>query len=181
MRKGCGTVSRELAAAVDLSERRRRFRRNLPRSRTHESAYRAQSVRHPHLVVARERYDRVASAFGIEPRDPFMDIRLIQFALSLPPGQMQMHGWPKAVLRRAMENKIPREVVWRSGKSHVGWAFMSELLKRWGQVPDRGEVDLMEPLIGATLRSGIRTGEKGPAWLKLYILSQWLKWRSKSA
>ena len=181
MRKGNGNVSTEFAATVDLTARRHRFRRQTPMDASHVPAYRARSVAHPHLVAARERYDRVAAAFGIEPRDPFMDIRVIQFALSLPSSQMQDGGWPKTVLRRAMEGRIPAEIAWRRGKSHVGWAFMTKLIAHWGAQPaDASGFKLVEPLVGSKLRSAIASQEKGAGWVKLSILSNWLNRRTKT-
>ena len=49
---------------------------------------RVDTVIHPNLVVARERYDRVASVSAIEPRDPFLDRRLVEFCVSLPGKQL---------------------------------------------------------------------------------------------
>jgi len=182
MRLGRGIVSRELAAAGDLARRRQRFRAHLPTGPSHELAYRVESVRHPHLVAARERYDRVAAAYGVEPRDPFMDIRVIQFALSLPPSQVQAGGWPKIILRRAMKGKIPEAIAWRRGKSHVGWAFMTELLTRWrNQLANQVSVARVLPLIGKRRRSNIGSARNSPGWLKTLILSHWLERRGIGA
>jgi asparagine synthase (glutamine-hydrolysing) len=88
----------------------------------------AQTILHPALTVGRERYDRVASAMAIEPRDPFLDRRVIEFCLALPAEQKQHDGWPKIILRRAMEGLMPDAVRWRTGKQHLGWAFTKALL-----------------------------------------------------
>lgn len=179
MRMGRGSVSQELATAVNLTKRRRRIRHHLPTSLSHERAYRLQSVQHPHLVAARERYDRVASAFGIEPRDPFMDIRVIEFALSLPQSQVQAGGWPKVILRRSMDGKVPSAIAWRRGKSHVGWTFMTELISHWGaQPPAQTTVVPVLPLIGRSYRSILNSAEKNASWLKLFILTRWLDRRA---
>lgn len=175
MRLGRDSVSRRLARSVDLGERRSRFRRYLPRSRPTDTAYRAQSVRHPHLVVARERYDRVAAAFGIEPRDPFMDVRLIKFALSLPSGQLQGDGWPKAVLRRAMAGKIPEEIAWMRGKPHLGWLFTADLIAYCEALPaEQANIAGVMDMIASYQRSKISVGENKGTWLRLVILSSWL-------
>lgn len=83
------------------------------------------------IHVARERYDRVAAYFGIEPRDPFMDRRVSEFCLSLPMDQFQQGGWPKIILRRAMEGMLPDAVRWRRGKQHLGSTFTERLLAQW--------------------------------------------------
>lgn len=86
------------------------------------------------LTVGRERYDRVAAHFGIEPRDPFMDRRVWDFCLSIPMDQFQSDGWPKMLLRRSMTDLVPDRVRWRQGKQHLGWVFTERLLGLW---PDR--------------------------------------------
>lgn len=83
------------------------------------------------ITVARERYDRVAADFGIEPRDPYMDRRVLDLCLSLPMGQFQADGWPKMVQRRAMEGLLPDAVRWRRGKEHLGWMFTQNLCRQW--------------------------------------------------
>jgi asparagine synthase (glutamine-hydrolysing) len=91
---------------------------------------RARSVDHPYLTVGRERYDRVASAVAVEPRDPFLDRRVVGFCLTLPGEQKLREGWPKIVLRRAMADRLPDAVRWRTGKEHLGWAFTSSLIAK---------------------------------------------------
>jgi asparagine synthase (glutamine-hydrolysing) len=96
------------------------------------SLERAQAIEHPYLTVGRERYDRVASAVAVEPRDPFLDLRLVDLCLSLPGEQRLADGWPKVVLRRAMAGRLPEAVRWRRGKEHLGWLFNTALMSRDG-------------------------------------------------
>ncbi|MCP9929789.1 hypothetical protein KBY82_03220 [Cyanobium sp. AMD-g] len=91
------------------------------------SKERAQSIDHPYLTVGRERYDRTASPLGVEPRDPFLDRRLVIFCLSLPGNQKVYRGWPKILLRRSMLGTLPNQVCWRKGKQHLGWSFTQKL------------------------------------------------------
>jgi len=91
---------------------------------------RARAVYHPYLTVARERYDRVAGAIGIEPRDPFLDVRVLSFLVGLPDDQLLVAGWPKAILRRATAGLLPDVVRWRRGKEHLGWAFTAALIEQ---------------------------------------------------
>lgn len=80
-------------------------------------------------LVGRERYNRVASAMGIEPRDPFTDLRLSSFALSLPHDQLRREGYPKWILRSAMEGIVPEAVRWRPGREHLGPQFSAAVLR----------------------------------------------------
>ncbi|QUL37657.1 asparagine synthase-related protein [Erythrobacter sp. JK5] len=90
---------------------------------------RTRRMLHPYISVARERYDRVAAAQAIEPRDPFLDRRVMEFCLALPADQLQRHGWPKFVLRRAMAGLLPDAVARRPGKEHLGWDFTTALMR----------------------------------------------------
>jgi asparagine synthase (glutamine-hydrolysing) len=119
------------AARTRLRERRKGFHRQTAITSDSHRELRARALRHPHLVVGRERYDRVASQLAIEPRDPFMDLRVIRFALSLPLEQLEAGGWPKLILRRAMEGLLPHQVVWRRGKEHLGMKFNEALFEHW--------------------------------------------------
>lgn len=67
----------------------------------------------PHLL----RYeDRNSMAFGIEARVPFLDHRIVEFALGAARPWLIQQGWTKWVLRRAMETRVPDAVIWRSDK-----------------------------------------------------------------
>lgn len=90
---------------------------------------RARALDHPYAVVGHERYGRVASAHAIEPRDPFMDRRVVEFCLGLPGEQRLAGGWPKILLRRAMSGRLPDTVRWRRGKQHLGWSFTRAFLQ----------------------------------------------------
>ena len=172
---GRTSVSRDLARAVNQGERRSRARRHLPTDSPADTAYRAQSIRHPNLAVARERYDRTAASFGVEARDPFMDIRLIQFALSLPSVQLQTGGWPKTVVRRAMTGKVSDKIVWMRGKPHLGWSFTSRLIELWAALPmEQVNAGRVKKMLGNKQRSEARFDHAKGMWLKLAILSDWL-------
>ena len=61
-------------------------------------------------------YDRVAAAHGMEYRHPFLDRRLIELLLAMPPTQRHAIGQVKSkpVLRRAMRRLLPPRVLHRS-------------------------------------------------------------------
>lgn len=51
--------------------------------------------------------DRMASAFGLENRCPFLDRRIIEFAFSLP-AELKINGFEtKVILRRILEKRVP--------------------------------------------------------------------------
>lgn len=60
--------------------------------------------------------DRNSMAHGREVRLPFLNHELVEFIFSLP-SQLKMHdGWTKFILRKAMDKKLPDEIVWRKNK-----------------------------------------------------------------
>ncbi len=113
-----------LADRVEAHYGRGRPGRGLPRRLRELDVGRLDS---PNLPVAFERYDRMAAAFSIEPRRPFLDKRLVEFCFRLPRTQRLGGGWTKVALRRAVEHLLPPEVTWRKGWEHLGAAFLS----RW--------------------------------------------------
>lgn len=64
-----------------------------------------------------------AAAFGLEPRYPFFDRRLVEFCLALPTEQKLSDGWRRIVLRRALAGVLPDAVRWRARKSNLSPAF----------------------------------------------------------
>lgn len=66
------------------------------------------------------------SAMGvpIEVRAPFLDHHVVEFAFSLPVTYLIRDGWLKWILREAVKDLLPREVVWRRQK--MGFPFPIE-------------------------------------------------------
>ncbi len=62
-----------------------------------------------------QRVDRLTMAHSIEGRVPFLDTRMIEFALRIP-SEYCLYGDPpveKWILRRAFEDWLPKEIIWR--------------------------------------------------------------------
>lgn len=62
-----------------------------------------------------QRVDRMTMAHGLEGRVPFLDIEFVEAVLSISPAlKMQSSfGKEKWILRKAFEDKLPYEIVWR--------------------------------------------------------------------
>ena len=122
------TVARSLAAPEliskhDLMGRRQAYRRyNFPEG-LDLPAERASRMTAGYVTVARERYDRIAAAQGIEARDPFCDPRVLQFNLSLPDSQIWRDGHQKFILRSAMAGRLPDTIRWNRICDHHGGDF----------------------------------------------------------
>jgi len=60
--------------------------------------------------------DRASMAHGLEVRSPFLDHTVVEFAQSLPYDYKYKRGVGKYILKKLMEDKLPREIVYRKKK-----------------------------------------------------------------
>ncbi|MCE5184848.1 MAG: asparagine synthase (glutamine-hydrolyzing) [Planctomycetaceae bacterium] len=60
----------------------------------------------------------------IESRRPYLDYRLIDFVFTLPPEYIIHQGWTKYILRKSMNQWLPKKVAWRRVKQ--GMPFNTE-------------------------------------------------------
>ena len=94
--------------------------------------------------------DRNCMAHGREVRLPFLNHQLVEFIFSLP-SQLKMHnGWTKFLLRKAMDKKLPDEIVWR--KTKVGFEPPQ---KKW--MEDPALVDYIQEAKRKLANAGILT------------------------
>ncbi|MDW8319090.1 MAG: asparagine synthase-related protein [Anaerolineae bacterium] len=125
----------------------------------------ARALDHPYLASGRERYWRAVSPLGIEPRDPFLDRRMVDFCLALPDEQRAGSGWPKMLLRRAMAGRLPEALRWRVGKEHLGWNFTLALMAL-----DRGRLEFELSVGMNTIVAYLHTGDaRRVPWTSLDI------------
>lgn len=125
--------------------------------------------------------DRNALAFGVEVRLPFLDHRLVEATARLRPDDIARDGFTKVLLRRAMRDRLPREILERKDK----FAF-SVPQGRWIRGPLRESVreaaadslwqDVEFPGKARLLRDAARECDGAPyrrsAW-KVLCLSRW--------
>ena len=170
-------IDPNFARRVDLRGRRTTSRAFISLDDLTDAERRAEAISHPHLVAGRERYDRTAATVGIEPRDPYMDIRVIQFCLSLPADQLQRGGWPKHLLRRAAKGLLPDSIRWRHGKEHLGWAFTQRLFAEFPQWSER--LDAARPVLSKYVRTSAHQARSNSdtheRQFGLFVLAGWLE------
>lgn len=65
--------------------------------------------------------DRGYMGIPLEVRAPFLDYRVIEFAFQLPVTYLFRDGWHKWILRKAIEDLLPEDVIWRRHK--MGFPF----------------------------------------------------------
>jgi asparagine synthase (glutamine-hydrolysing) len=147
---------------------------------------RARTVFDFRLVGARERYEREAARLCIEPRDPYLDVRMITFCLSLPVELTLRDGWPKFIMRAAMSGRLPDAVLWRRGRSHLGRSFTNAVMAPARKILAQSALEdsarlapyidiealrcLIPPYLEAELLSPLQEGQV----LDALLLSRWL-------
>jgi len=128
-------ISPEFARQIDLLARYKDMATNTAGIRTTDGdGHTAHSVMSAsHCANGLERYHRLASLHGIEPRHPFMDRRLVEFCAWLPLELRLRDGYPKWAMRKAISQRLPDGLAWRRGKEHLGWQFNQALWHQAGQ------------------------------------------------
>lgn len=124
--------------------------------RAREEAERAGGrLRHVYLLdsgfpnYASEMLERAGTTFGVEPRHPFYDIRVLEFCLAMPPALKRRDGLSRYVLRGALD-ALPAAVRWRPDKTDLtpqfNRAFETVDRDRLDSVI-RGDQELLAPFV----------------------------------
>ena len=122
-------ISSEFARRVGLWERYLSYRDDMARNvvwHPYDDALSGMTA--AYITAAVERYGRIAAFYGVEPRHPFLDRRVIEFHAWLPLELRSRNGWPKWALRQAMRHDLPDEIVWRRRSEHLGQRFNMSIL-----------------------------------------------------
>lgn len=78
--------------------------------------YRLHEIRNIHLPRLLKWDDRNSMAFSIEGRYPFLDYRMVEWALTLPPEMNLRQGWNKLLIRESLGHALPHAIQWRRSK-----------------------------------------------------------------
>ena len=82
------------------------------------------------LSFGHEVYGQIALSKGVEPRSPFSDRRMIEFAIQMPVEAKLARPWYKHLLRQGMKGILPEDVRWRTDiGGHPGWRFYERLIE----------------------------------------------------
>jgi asparagine synthase (glutamine-hydrolysing) len=170
-----------------LSERRCRDRAVPMRS---DISDHARSFTSGLLSYAHEVNGQIALSAGIEPRSPYSDRRMLEFAIRMPREAKLSAGWYKWLLRRSMVRRLPAEVVWRRDVGmHPGGEFRGQLIaamsKGAPEIWNRADLESkLSPWVDArrlhrAWRAHERTGdlETGVNLLTLVVAAHWMSAR----
>ena len=111
---------------IGLTDHLRKIRDESTNHRTHRS-YHAEDVTSPAGVRMLELIDRVSARHSIERRHPFVDRRLVEFCVGMPPAQKRRNGMGRFAMRNAMVDVLPEPVFDRTSKADFGQPFADAL------------------------------------------------------
>ena len=124
----------------------------------------------PHLLRSD---DKNAMAFSIENRVPFLWDPLVQFAHTLPDEYLISNdGWQKFILRKAIEDLVPKEIAWRKDK--IGYAPTES---RWLLANAPFVTHILSSKVLDKL-PGVRAGVVRAHWKKIADRNRTDGWRS---
>ena len=119
----------EFVRRIGLTDHLQTIRDESTNHRTHRS-YHAEDVTSPAGVRMLELMDRVSAQHGIERRHPFVDRRLVEFCVGMPPAQKRRNGMGRFAMRNAIVDVLPEPVLDRTSKADFGQPFADALSAR---------------------------------------------------
>ena len=114
-----------------LAEKRAAARRaSEAQSVLSEQALHARNYTTGLLSFGHETYGGLAMEAGVEPRSPFSDRRVIEFAVRMPLAAKLASPWYKHLLRQGTAGILPDAVRWRKFMfGHPGWTFWERMIQ----------------------------------------------------
>lgn len=121
-------IDKAFAQRVGLEQRMHALRKVTSHSFHRARETHLRGLTSPLIPMALEQADKAAAAFQLEARYPFFDRRLMEYCLAVPADQKLRKGWPRSLLRRAMQGVLPPKVQWRRNKGDLRANFHRGLL-----------------------------------------------------
>jgi asparagine synthase (glutamine-hydrolysing) len=130
------------------------------------------------------RMDRLGMINSIEVRCPFLDYRMINLALSIPSSLKTKNGEPKYILKKSLEQLLPKEILYRKKMGFCvpirEWAsqimtdYVSENISAFSKdVPLFREHALQNMVL--EIRAG-KTRHTNNLWTVYYLMLWYKKW-----
>ncbi len=123
----------------------KRIKRSLQKRNFRSPAYLRSCFksRHNRLLLIDPKSDRstvkvgdLYAWMGLEQRDPTRDLRVVEFCLGVPIHQFFQDGWDRALVRRAMRDKLPEEILYRKTRGLQAIDSSSRIHKDYLQLRD---------------------------------------------
>jgi asparagine synthase (glutamine-hydrolysing) len=107
----------------------REIARNPPPPHRNERERHVRLLERELMVKIVEVLDHTSAAFNVEVRFPFMDVRLIEYCVSLPSDQKFRGATTRYVMHAGMAGVLPDKIQQRGDKSDLGPSFEKGLFK----------------------------------------------------
>lgn len=118
--------------------------------------------------------DRNSMRNSVETRLPFLDYRVLQTALSINHNYKIYQGWTKYVLRKSVEQLLPRAIVWRTNKFGFNAPEKTWLDQLDSQINDEiRHSEILKKYIDLT-KLNLRKTDLRTKW-RLFNLAKWQK------
>ena len=166
-------ILRAFADRVKLPSRLLKYERSLSPPDVGFQAWHKHVMQVPYLTAATERYERIASYFGVEARHPLLDIRLMAFSAALPMRYKVRDGWSKYMLRLLAQERLPENVAWREGSESLSWDFTERLTQQYAIKPGFPQASLEKSLSSWVNTNKLEKTLPEYKW-DYYSLHQWL-------
>jgi asparagine synthase (glutamine-hydrolysing) len=119
--------------------------------------------------------DRAAMSVGLELRPPLLDHRLVEYVLSLPSGVRLPGREPKGLLKRAMEGRLPRQVLERRKKGFSApWDAWMGSLDDWAAGELRAGAAVRAGILAPEALAALDGGRGSHVW-SLLVLERWCR------
>jgi asparagine synthase (glutamine-hydrolysing) len=124
-------INRQFAADIRLGERLR-----TQHSQAQMVSLLSDQERHIHVLApsgiasGMEGFDAVAARYGVEPRHPWSDRRLVEFYRCLPLQFKVRDGWTKYLVRKTLVPPLDSGVAWHRGKGHLGMQLVRHFMEQ---------------------------------------------------
>jgi len=116
-------IDERFAASIGLPDRLRQRRPRERRWQSHAQQDIHSGLTNGWFYQGNETADRVHAKYQLEKRSPFLDRRIVEFALGLPEEQRWRGGDTKFVVRGAMKGVLPEQIRQRQTKANFGMLF----------------------------------------------------------
>ena len=139
--------------------------------------------------------DKGSSAMGIETRAPYLDFRLVDFALNIPDGQKIKGAWyngkkanEKHILRQVAKKYLPKEIYTRKKKGGMTptYTILEEGLKEYGAHIIKNELfrkffseKELEKLISLRSKNPMFVWQREWILWKLMVFQVWFEYYEK--
>ena len=126
-------------------------------------------------------WSALSPGFPCEKRYPYLDRDLLEFLFAVPPEQLVRPGQRRSLMRRALRDIVPAEVLHRKRKAFVSRAPRFAIKNRWDELTNNGfrcaSLGIVDPALLIDAMKQVREGKDIPLvpLVRTLSLECWLR------